>query len=149
MADQPSSDQIEEWKEAFQLFDKDGDGKVTQEEFGTVLRALGQNPTQAEIKQIIKELGGPAQVDFAQFSAIMQKRKKPDLDEQIKQAFKVFDTKNTGLIDVGELKHILVSVGERLAPDEVDTILKEADADHDGKINFQDFQRVMKVTSKA
>jgi len=143
------ADHQDEWKEAFQLFDKDGDGKLTNEEFGTVLRALGHNPTQAEIRQIVKDLGGVSHVDFPQFSAVMQKRKKPDLDDQIKQAFKVFDTKGSGQIDLAELRHVLVSVGERLAPEEVDTILKEADSDNDGKIDYSDFQRVMRATSKS
>ena len=42
-------------KEAFKLFDKDGDGFISNTELGTVMRTLGQNPTDAEIKDIIHE----------------------------------------------------------------------------------------------
>jgi len=49
MADQLSEEQIAEFKEAFSLFDKDGDGTITTNELGTVMRSLGQNPTEAEL----------------------------------------------------------------------------------------------------
>jgi hypothetical protein len=48
MADQLTEEQIAEFKEAFSLFDKDGDGTITTKELGTVMRSLGQNPTEAE-----------------------------------------------------------------------------------------------------
>jgi hypothetical protein len=43
-------------KEAFTLFDKDNDGCITTPELGTVMRALGKNPTEAEIRSIQKEV---------------------------------------------------------------------------------------------
>jgi Ca2+-binding EF-hand superfamily protein len=43
-------------KEAFTLFDKDNDGCITTAELGTVMRALGKNPTEAEIRSIQKEV---------------------------------------------------------------------------------------------
>lgn len=50
MADQLTEEQIAEFKEAFSLFDKDGDGCITTKELGTVMRSLGQNPTEAELQ---------------------------------------------------------------------------------------------------
>ena len=47
MADQLTEEQIAEFKKAFSLFDKDGDGTITTKELGTVMRSLGQNPTEA------------------------------------------------------------------------------------------------------
>jgi len=45
-----------EFKEAFSLFDKDGDGTITTKELGTVMRSLGQNPTEAELSDMINEV---------------------------------------------------------------------------------------------
>ena len=45
-----------EFKEAFSLFDKDGDGTITTKELGTVMRSLGQNPTEAELRDMINEV---------------------------------------------------------------------------------------------
>ena len=42
-------------QEAFALFDKDGDGTITTKELGTVMRSLGQNPTEAELQDMINE----------------------------------------------------------------------------------------------
>lgn len=45
-----------EFKEAFSLFDKDGDGTICSKELGTVMRSLGQNPTEAELQDMINEV---------------------------------------------------------------------------------------------
>ena len=57
MADQLTEEQIAEFKEAFSLFDKDGDGTITTKELGTVMRSLGQNPTEAELQGNLKKNG--------------------------------------------------------------------------------------------
>ncbi|BGP03015.1 hypothetical protein NBRC10513v2_006741 [Rhodotorula toruloides] len=57
------------FKEAFSLFDKDGDGTITTRELGTVMRSLGQNPTEAELQDMINEVDadGNGQIDFPEF----------------------------------------------------------------------------------
>lgn len=51
-----------EFKEAFSLFDKDGDGTITTKELGTVMRSLGQNPTEAELQDMINEVDADGKV---------------------------------------------------------------------------------------
>ena len=53
---------IAEFKEAFQLFDKDGDGTITTKELGTVMRSLGQNPTEAELQDMINEVDADGKI---------------------------------------------------------------------------------------
>jgi len=62
-----SPEQIAEFKEAFSLFDKDGDGTITTKELGTVMRSLGQNPTEAELQDMIQEVdsNGNGQVSLS------------------------------------------------------------------------------------
>ena len=62
-ADQLTEEQIAEFKEAFSLFDKDGDGTITTKELGTVMRSRGQNSqitgsalTEAELQDMINEV---------------------------------------------------------------------------------------------
>lgn len=45
-----------EFKEAFSLFDKDGDGTISSKELGTVMRSLGQNPTEADLQDMVNEV---------------------------------------------------------------------------------------------
>ena len=53
---------LPEFKEAFALFDKDGDGTITTKELGTVMRSLGQNPTEAELQDMINEVDADGKV---------------------------------------------------------------------------------------
>lgn len=53
-----------EFKEAFSLFDKDGDGTITTKELGTVMRSLGQNPTEAELQDMINEVDADGMLAF-------------------------------------------------------------------------------------
>jgi len=147
------TDSVEELKEAFQLFDRDQDGKVSVEELGTILRAVGLNPTQAEIRDIAKKLGGSTGlISFQDIqNTVQQQRQKsgkgsPEnaAEEQTREAFKVFDKNGTGFIEVAELRHVLTTLGEKLTTQEVDVVMKEADLDADGKISLQDFLRVIK-----
>ena len=64
--EQLTEEQIAEFKEAFSLFDKDGDGTITTKELGTVMRSLGQNPTEAELQDMINEVDadGNGTIDF-------------------------------------------------------------------------------------
>ena len=48
--DELSEQQLEEFKEVFSLFDTDGGGSISNSELGTVMRTLGQYPTEAEIE---------------------------------------------------------------------------------------------------
>ena len=45
-----------EFRDAFSLFDKRGDGKIDSDQVGDVLRALSLNPTEAEVKKIVAEI---------------------------------------------------------------------------------------------
>ena len=47
---------LAEYRDAFSLFDKRGDGKIDSDQIGDVLRALNLNPTEAEVKKIIAEV---------------------------------------------------------------------------------------------
>ena len=87
-----TEEQIAEFKEAFSLFDKDGDGTITTKELGTVMRSLGQNPTEAELQDMINEVDadGNGTIDFPEFLSLMaRKMKDTDTEEELIEAFKV------------------------------------------------------------
>ncbi|KAJ6947872.1 calmodulin [Populus alba x Populus x berolinensis] len=146
MADQLTEDQISEFKEAFSLFDKDGDGCITTKELGTVMRSLGQNPTEAELQDMINEVDadGNGTIDFPEFLNLMaRKMKDTDSEEELKEAFRVFDKDQNGFISAAELRHVMTNLGEKLTDEEVDEMIREADVDGDGQINYEEFVKVM------
>ena len=146
MVDQLTEEQIAEFKEAFALFDKDGDGTITTKELGTVMRSLGQNPTEAELQDMINEVDvdGNGTIDFPEFLSLMaRKMKETDTEEELMEAFRVFDRDGNGFISAHELRHVMTNLGEKLTNEEVDERIKEADLDGDGEINYEEFVRMM------
>eukprot|EP00913_Durusdinium_trenchii_P010006 g9391.t1 len=146
MADQLTEEQIAEFKEAFSLFDKDGDGTITTKELGTVMRSLGQNPTEAELQDMINEVDadGNGTIDFPEFLSLMaRKMKDTDTEEELIEAFKVFDRDGNGFISAAELRHVMTNLGEKLTDEEVDEMIREADVDGDGQINYEEFVKMM------
>ena len=146
LADNLTEEQIAEFKEAFSLFDKDGDGTITTKELGTVMRSLGQNPTEAELQDMINEVDadGNGTIDFPEFLSLMaRKMKDTDTEEELVEAFKVFDRDGNGLISAAELRHVMTNLGEKLTDEEVDEMIREADIDGDGHISYEEFVRMM------
>lgn len=122
MAEQLTKDQIAELKETFSLFDKDDDGRITTKELDTVMHWLGQNPTQAELEDMINEAeaDGHNLIDFAELMTFMaRKMQEADSEEEIRKAFKVFDKNNEGHISASELKHDMTTLGEKLSDAEI------------------------------
>ena len=146
MVENLTDEKIMEFKAAFELFDKDRNGKITSKELGTVMRGLGQNPTEEELKQIIREvdLDGNGTIDFKEFLCLMVKKMKDtDTEEELLEAFKVFDRDGNGFITSHELRNIMNSLGEGLSPEEIEEMIKEADLDNDGQIDYEEFVKMM------
>lgn len=141
-----TDEQVSECKEAFMLFDRDGDGCITTAELGTVMRALGRSPTNAEIKQLMKEVDpdGRGMIDQKEFLQVMSKDiKTMDNEKELKTAWAVFDTDKKGVLSAKELQHILGNIGEKLTDQELKDLMKEADPSNTGSIKQADFMRMM------
>jgi calmodulin len=107
---------------------------------------LGKNPTDAEIRAIVREVDadGRGLIDFKEFVNIMARPMRDyDNEQDLRDAWKVFDKDSAGFILAAELKHVLTKIGETLSPEEMDDLLREADPDKDGKIVYDDYIRVM------
>ena len=138
--------QNDEFREAFALFDKDGDGKIDSKELGTVMRTLGLKPTQDELQGLIEEfdLDGDQMIDYDEFVKVMtQQSSEMDTEEEIIKAFSIFDKDNTGFISAAELRHILSNLDEKIDEQEINQIINLSDTDGDGQINYSEFVTIL------
>ncbi|CAD5123113.1 DgyrCDS11487 [Dimorphilus gyrociliatus] len=144
---QLSDEQLSEFQEAFALFDKDGDGVITTKELGTVMRSLGQNPSDTELQDMINEVDvdGNGTIDFNEFLSMMAKQTsdKNDGEHEMEEAFKAFDKDGDGFISAAELRQVMLSIGEKLTDAEVGEMIREADRDGDGLISYSEFVVMM------
>ena len=107
------------------------------------MRSLGQNPTVEELQEMMNEVdvdtNGAA--DFPDFLKIMvSKRKDEDSEDEVREAFRMFDKKKSGLISVAELRHVMTSLGDSLTDEEVDEMIGDATINGDGNVNYEEFQ---------
>lgn len=81
---------------------------------------------------------GNGTIDFEEFLLMMaRKMKDTDSEEELREAFRVFDKDGNGFISAAELRHVMTNLGEKLTDEEVDEMIKEADLDGDGLVNYE------------
>lgn len=136
---------ISELREAFSLFDRDGDGTITREELGTVMDNLGMNSNPGELDEMIKEVDedGSGAVDFDEFCLLMQRKIAMDTKQELFELFSVWDESGEGIIEANELRCLLNRIPEKLTKREIDSLVNQADTKKNGKIKFQDFVNML------
>ncbi|KAJ1934616.1 hypothetical protein FBU59_005642 [Linderina macrospora] len=98
---------------------------------------------QAKIAEIDQD--GNGSFTFEEFLSFMEGEQVNDEEEdpELRAAFKKFDKDGNGVIDATELRDAMVSMGEQVTEEDVERMLKEADADNDGQINFREFVKII------
>ncbi|KJA13844.1 hypothetical protein HYPSUDRAFT_98708, partial [Hypholoma sublateritium FD-334 SS-4] len=121
----------------------DGDGTITTAELGAVMRSLGRTPTDAELQEILRGVDRDQNgtIELAEFVELMGRSHQTlspgaEPQDELWQAFAVFDKDASGKISISELEVVMHSLGERLTPDELEIMIKEADLDGDHEISF-------------
>ncbi|MBA0559035.1 hypothetical protein Golob_016017 [Gossypium lobatum] len=72
-----------------------------------------------------------------------KKIQETDAEEELKEAFRVFDKDLNGYISASELRNVMMNLGEKLSDEEVEQMIKEADLDGDGQVNYDEFVKMM------
>ncbi|XP_014283266.1 myosin-2 essential light chain isoform X1 [Halyomorpha halys] len=132
---------VEEFQEAFQLFDSRGDNKIHVNQIGDALRALGQNPTESEVKRFTHQHKPDERISFEVFLPIYQaisKARTSDTAEDFIEGLRHFDKDGNGFITSAELRHLLTTLGEKLTDEEVEQLLAGQE-DSQGNVNYEEF----------
>ena len=142
-----SEEQLAEFKEAFSLFDKDGDGTISPVELDEILKSLGQKLSPSELSEMMREIDtdNSGTINFMEFLVLMERQLiTGDKDREFKEAFSLFDKDGNGLISASELKAVMKNVGESMNDTEIEQMIKEVDIDGDGQINYIEFVKMLK-----
>ncbi|CAD7704874.1 unnamed protein product, partial [Ostreobium quekettii] len=119
---------------------------ITTKELGNVMRKLGQKPTQADLQDMISEVDTDKNgtIEFNEFLVLMAKKMKhADPEEELREAFRVFDKDGNGSISREELRQVMCSLGMKLTLEEEDEMISEADQNGDGEIDYDEFKKMM------
>ncbi|XP_030463276.1 calmodulin-like protein 3 [Syzygium oleosum] len=138
-----------ELRRVFQMFDRNGDGRITQKELSDSLENLGIYIPDKELAEMIEKIdvNGDGCVDIDEFGAlyrsIMEER---DEEEDMREAFNVFDQNGDGFITVDELRSVLASLGLKQGRtlEDCKRMIMKVDVDGDGMVNFKEFKQMMK-----
>lgn len=134
--------QIEEFREAFRVFDRDGSGNIEMEELRELLKSVGQVATDEELHKMIDvaDADGSGEVDFYEFVALMaHKMADPANTAAVSAAFRLFDKDGNNKIDAQELRYIMMNVGEPVTWEDINSIVASIDQDGSGDIDIAEF----------
>ncbi|XP_058524887.1 calmodulin-like protein 5 [Ochotona princeps] len=146
MAEELSPEQVADFKAAFTKFDKDGNGTISVKELDAVMQLLGHKLSEEELKALIARVDqdGDGAISFQEFLAEMVKRLKAAAHGQdLRKVFQAFDQNGDGHITVEELKQAIAKLGGPLPQEQLNAMIQEADVDKDGKVNYEEFVRVL------
>lgn len=150
--DELTDEQLATFEKAFKAVDKDGSGSISTNELGTLLRQLGQNPTEDDLRDLlaVADADGSGTLDFAEFVPLIVRmiERTSGEAENLQEAFAVFDREGTGSFPAERLRVMLKGLGEAdascmLPESEIDQMIRDADVDGDGDISFDEFVKAM------
>mmetsp|Transcript_72141 Transcript_72141/g.108894 ORF Transcript_72141/g.108894 Transcript_72141/m.108894 type:complete len:146 (-) Transcript_72141:86-523(-) len=114
-------------------------GTVDSKKLNKLFRAVGLNPTEAQVAEWKKEAGSSCDKD--KFISMAKKKFEDsnDTTDEIIDSFAVFDKDGEGFISAVEFKHILTNMGEALSEKEMQEVMSEVEIGSNGKINYKAF----------
>eukprot|EP00762_Andalucia_godoyi_P002767 ANDGO_04418.mRNA.1 Calmodulin len=142
-------EELAEFKEIFDLVDKDGGGSISKDELKELMETLGLRPTEDELDAMMAEVdeNGSGDIDFDEFVYVMSRKVQADYTpEQLRAAFRVFETPDcgNGFVSTDVLERALTTYGpDKLSLDEAAELLATVDHENTGRINYMELINMM------
>ncbi len=138
MADSLSDLTKAEYKKAFDTFDSNKDGLITADDLVKLMNYLKFDPNKEDLGSMIEEFtqGKNAEISFHVFLDIVAaKMFDGNAENDLMQAFKIFDVEGRGQIGALSLKKSLLELDKDLTEEELHNLLRDL-RDEDGQINY-------------
>ena len=135
------------YKEAFQIFDKHSEGYISSNELGTIMSSLGFNISDEDLNEITNIYDNEQNnnmIDFISFLGIISKNKENIYkEEDLIDAFRIFDKEGNGKISSKELLYVMMSSGEDFNENYIKELISESSIEHDEFIDYQKFVKLL------
>lgn len=148
-----TEEQVDECREAFEMFDMDRSGSIDLRELKAAIRALGMNVSADELKQMVGDVDkdGNGTIEFPEFLSMMTAKMSSEAtEEEIAKCFKLFDHDATGMITLKNLLHARTILGmDDVSTAQLENMIKQADRSGRDAISLADFVRLMRKKGKG
>ncbi|XP_049818573.1 neo-calmodulin-like [Aethina tumida] len=135
-----SNKQLKEFKAAFDTVDRWKEKKIRIKEIGNAFKLLGMLASEKEVNDILELYKDEQYVNFPLFLTILEQRfAEHDTEEEVREAFRVFDRDKTGYVDAMEMIAQLTNKGEKLEKEEIEELLRVTSPDEKGQIMYENF----------
>ncbi|CAF0977395.1 unnamed protein product [Adineta ricciae] len=137
-----NTNQLQELRQAFDLFDSDCSGGISIIELKQALSALGVSINDQEARQMFLAIDADknGRIEFGEFAEIVADFYfKKHSRAEILEAFRRFDHNRDGFIEADELQNILSQLGRSFSKDEIRLMIEKVDRDGNGKISIEEF----------
>ena len=151
MSSSISDEEKKLFRENFEAFDVNGDGRLSVKELSIALRSLGFHMTDKDAEAVFNEADrdGSGYIDFDEFLRLITTHmKEPYTKEELIEAFNIFDEDKSGFISAQELKSVWMQTGDKMKASELDEIIQEADLNGDGQLSIEEFSQLLIMGQK-
>ena len=143
-----SKEELAEFREIFDLVDKDKGGSISRDELGELMDTLGIRASKEEIDLMINEIDedNNGEIDFEEFVAVMSRKVNANYtSSEVKSAFKAFEMDgSSGYVTIDSLRKALMSYGtEKLSLQQANDLLSQLEQDSQGRVNYIDYVNMM------
>ena len=143
-------EELDELKKIFFAFDKNGDGKLSKEEFVKGLTKNNSNlntilKSDSSIEGLLKNIDSDnnGYIGFEEFLIASINKEKILTEKNLKLAFDVFDRDKSGGISQNELKYILGEYNVNAKEHLWQKMIQQIDLNQDGQISYEEFHKMM------
>ncbi|KDO15730.1 hypothetical protein SPRG_18727 [Saprolegnia parasitica CBS 223.65] len=148
MTQELSETEITEFREIFNLVDRDRGGSITKVELGELMDTLGINTSPEEIDLMINEIDQDSngEIDFDEFVAVMSRKVNATYSaDQVKASFKMFENPSTpGCIRVERLVSALTTYGsDKISEEQARELICQLEPDSNGLVNYEEYVNMM------
>ncbi|XP_076047887.1 myosin regulatory light chain 2-like [Oratosquilla oratoria] len=128
--------QVAEFKDGFQIMDRDKDGIINKTDLRAIFDEIGRIATEQELDDMLAEAEGP--LNFTMFLNMFAQRQtgEADDDDVVATAFRAYSD-DTGYIDADRFRHALMVWGDKFTANEVDDAFDQMDCDDAGNIDCE------------